>query len=446
MSMNAIKQTHRSQEGSVLIGVACFLFLAVGLVLTILSLGSNHRKVSVEQVSMEQAMYVAEAGLERGARYMESNVVTITSSSATNTYGSGTLGLGTYAFMITRSNSSTYNLVSTGVVNGVQRTVSLMRVYQPTYAEFSLWSSNNASLYFKAGEVFNGHVHSDGQLYFDNSGGGPIFHSYLTSKASSYVGSISDIEMDMGLTLNSSQGTMADVDFNSSASDSLKSVATSSGLVLDGNTTITLNNGTLSIINYRKYGNNTAHSYTLPTTENIVYIKDSNTGTTSTKAGTVYLTGGSVNGRLTIATESDIHIQGNIRYASDPVAHPTSDDALGLISRSDVWVDTSAPDNLVIDAAIMATGQATGVDGSFSVDNYDDHTSPVQGDRGLLIVYGGIVQLIRGPVGQFNQSTGATTHGYSKNYSYDPRFINNPPPYYPTIKDQVRFSQWKEGH
>ena len=309
-----------------------------------------------------------------------------------------------------------------------------------TYAEFALWSSNNASLYFKGGEVFNGHVHSDGQLYFDNSGGGPIFHSYVTSLASSFVGDITGIEFDMGLQLNSYQGSMADVDFNSPSANSLKNLAVSGGLLLDGASTITFNGGTLSIINVRMYGNLSPHVYT-PPAEGIIYIKNSDTGTTSTQAGKAYLTGGFVTGRLTIVTEDDIHILGHIRYGTEPVTNPASSDALGLISRSDVWVDTVAPSNLVIQAAIMATGQAVGTDGSFSVINYNDAASPVQGDRGRLTVYGGIVQLIRGPVGQFNSTTGQTTHGYAKNYSYDPRFLYNPPPYYPVIHDQIIVSK-----
>lgn len=438
--MNATNRVCQSQKGSVLLGVMGFLFLATGLVATILVLGSTHRKIAQRQVNMEQAMYVAEAGLERGARFMESNVVVITGSSTGNTNGSGSVGAGTYDFVISRANTTTYNLTSTGTVNSVRRTVSILRVYQPTYAEFALWSSNNASLYFKDGEVFNGHVHSDGTLYFDNSGGGPIFHSFVTSLASSTVGDITGIEFDKGLTLNSFQGSMADVNFSDSTKPSpLKDIATSSGLVLDGNTTLTFNGGTLSIINVRKYGNLTPHSYT-PPTEGIIYIKTSNTGSASTQAGIAYLTGGSVNGRLTVVTEADIYIQGNITYASDPVAHPNSDDALGLISKSDVWVDTSAPNDVVIDAAIIATGQGSGTDGSFGVINYDSGAA-----RGNLNLYGGIVQLIRGPVGQFNTSSGKTTHGYAKNYSYDPRFINNPPPYYPTIANKVEFSQWQEG-
>ena len=439
--MNSTNRMYRSQQGSVLVAVMCFLFLATGLVTTILVLGSNHRKISQTQVNMEQAMYVAEGGMERGARFMESNIVTIVASATGNTNGTGSINSGTYTFVITRTNSTTYNLVSTGFVNSVERTVSLRRVYQPSYAEFALWSQTNGVIYFKSGEVFNGHVHSDDQPYFDVNGGSPAFHAAMTTGAGTYTvsgGTISDVTLDQGITLNSYQGTMADVDFNSAASTSLKSEATSAGLLLDGNTTITFNGGTLSIINYRKYNDNLAHSYT-PPTEGIIYIRTVNTGTASTQAGMAYLTGGTVNGRLTIVTETNIYLQGNIAYASDPVSNPSSDDALGLISGSDVWVDTMAPNNLSIDAAIMATGKFSSGDlGSFGVINYNSGST-----RGVLTVYGGIVQELRGAVG--TMSGGSMTHGYSKNYIYDPRFINNPPPYYPTIASQVRFSQWQEG-
>ena len=59
-------------------GVLC---ITVGLVITILDIASNARRISQEQVDMEKAMYVAEGGLERGARFMESNLVVIVSSS-----------------------------------------------------------------------------------------------------------------------------------------------------------------------------------------------------------------------------------------------------------------------------------------------------------------------------------------------------------------------------
>ncbi len=438
--MNQTDAGRRTNErGSTLVTVMCYLFIAVGLVVTMLDVATNHRKISQRQMNMEQALDVAEGGVEVGARWIESNLVTLVASSTGATNGSGTIGFGSYAYSITRSNGSTYSIISTGTVSGVTRTVSILRIYQPTYAEFAIWSHVNGGLYFKAGEVFNGHVHSDGQLYFDNASGGPVFHAAVTSLASSYVGSISGIEFDQGLTLNSYQGTMADIDFNSTASTSLKNVATSTGLVLQGNTTIQFNGSSVKITNSRAGWNN--HSYS-PAGEGIIYIQNATSGTSSTRPGIAYVTGGNVSGRLTIVTENDITIQGNITYANDPLTNPNSTDALGLISRDDINVDTSAPNNLQINAAMVATGTSgDGSLGSFNVTNYSSGAP-----RGNLTIYGGIVQNTRGAVGTFNSYTGATTHGYNKNYSYDPRFIDTPPPYYPVVGGKVEFSQWQEGH
>jgi hypothetical protein len=317
----------------------------------------------------------------------------------------------------------------------VKRVVSLMDVYQPSYAEFALWSATNGAIWFVNGETFTGHVHADDKLYFDAAGTGPIFHSTVTSDAGTYSvknGTIGDIQFDQGFTLNSYEGTMADVDFNSAASTSLKNTASSSGLLLDGTSTLTFNGGTISITNTRKSWVN--HTYT-PSAEGLIYVRNAPSGA-SDVSGTVYLKGGSVQGRLTVASEADMTISGNITYSTDPRTTPSSTDALGLISMADIWVGTTAPNNLEIDAAVMATGANAADAGSFGVINYNSGSS-----RGVLTIYGGIVQETRGAVG-----TGGGSTGYTKNYSYDARFIGKPPPYYPTIASKVSFAQWTEGH
>jgi len=444
--MKGRKQILRSQDGSILLVVLGFLFIAIGLVITIMSVGSNARKVSQEQVNMEQAMFVAEGGLERGARFMESNLNVIVSSSTGATNGSGTINSGTYTYYIARSNSalSTYMIVSTGTVNNtvgpgtVSRVCSLLNVYQPTYAEFALWSSNNNALTFAQGESFSGHVHAVTELYFNNAGGGPDFHSAVTSQYGTYSGSISGIEFDQGLTLNSYQGSMADIDFNSSSSKSLKNETQSNGgLYLLGNTTITFNGGTVTISNTKTGWVN--HSYTLPS-KGIIYV--ANSGTTSgANAGIVYITGGTVGAPVTLVSENDMHISGNITYVHNPLSDPSSTDALGLISRDSILVDTTAPNNIQIQAAMIAAGTSgDGDPGSFAVVNYNTG-SP----RGVINLLGGIVQLTRGAVGTINGS-GTLQTGYNKNYGYDARFLSNPPPFYPTISNKVTFSQWTEGH
>ncbi len=436
--MKGMKRGFRSEQGSVLVVVMGISLICLWLVLTALDMASNTRKVAQKQSDMEAAMYVAEAGMETGARMMESNLLAVVSSGKTN--GSGTVGSGSYNYYIFRTNTSTFCIISTGTVNNISRVVSLMDVYQPSYAEFALWSATNGAIYFVNGETFSGHVHANDKLYFDVSGGGPVFQSPVTSDAGTYSitgGNISAVTFDQGFTLNSYQGTMADVDFNSSATTSLKNEASSSGLLLQGSTTITFNTGTMSISNDRQGWTN--HTYS-PPSEGIIYVQTATTGTTSTRPGTLFLNGGTLSGRMTIASEADITINGNILYKTNPTTTPTSTDALGLLAYSDVTVGSGMPNNGTIDSAIMATGLVgtSGNPGTFSVANYNTGSS-----RGILTVYGGIVQEVRGAVGT---GSGGSGTGYTKNYSYDPRFISKPPPYYPTISSQIKFSQWQENH
>jgi hypothetical protein len=84
----------------------------------------------------------------------------------------------------------------------------------------------------------------------------------------------------------------------------------------------------------------------------------------------------------------------------------------------------------------MATIMALGT--SFTAENYTSG-SP----RGYLRVIGGIIQDRRGAVGTFNASTGAIVSGYEKDYVYDARLANNPPPAFPTT-GRVQTLAWRE--
>ena len=447
--MKGMKQGCRSQQGSVLVVVMGLLFISVGLVLAILDVASNTRKAAAEQATLEQAMYVAEGGMEIGTRFVESNVVALVTSSTGATNGTGTISTGapntgTYSYCITRTNGSSFSVISTGSVKAVvhagtvSRVVSLMRVYQPSYAQYAFWAGTNGGISFAATDSFEGAVHTDDQMTFITSGGvGATFNSTCTSLALTYAGDDSGCTFADGLGLGVFEGTMAAVDFNSAASTSLKSIATTTGTVLQGSTTITFNGGTMTISNTRQGWNNKAFT---PPAEGIIYVQTAATGAAASRPGTVYLNGGKLTGRVTIASEADMTVGGSITYTTDPRVHPTSTDALGLLSEADVWVDTTAPNNEEIDAAVMATGAASGNPGSFGVVNYNSG-----GTRGTLTVYGGIVQENRGAVGTANVN-GSIIHGFSKNYSYDPRFINTPPPYYPTVSGVLKFTNWTEGH
>ena len=170
---------------------------------------------------------------------------------------------------------------------------------------------------------------------------------------------------------------------------------------------------------------------------------------------------GTVQGPLTIAAENNVVIAGNICYQSwtncgTAPSTQTTADVLGLIAYNYIEVNhpvsggnnaSACPSNeapmgpgtsldcsldpgttgtypntgtTYIDAAILALNHQFWV-------NYFDKG----GALGNLEINGSISEDWRGPVGQYNSSQ-QITHGYSKQYDYDPRLEYLSPPQYLT--------------
>ncbi|WP_233195093.1 hypothetical protein [Cryobacterium sp. M91] len=138
---------------------------------------------------------------------------------------------------------------------------------------------------------------------------------------------------------------------------------------------------------------------------------------------------GTLDGTMTIATDNFLYVTGDIIYSD------ASTDVLGLVAQNAIWVwnpycDSThgevcpgvglgeggaiLPDNRRIDAAMLS------LDHTIQVQNYDRG-----GNQGVLTINGSLAQKYRGSVRMTN-SGGA--NGYSKNYTYDPRFRYIAPP------------------
>jgi len=134
---------------------------------------------------------------------------------------------------------------------------------------------------------------------------------------------------------------------------------------------------------------------------------------------------GTLNGQLTIASEDDIIIVGNVQYH----VYPGGNDVLGLVADNDVAVyhpltggGANAAGSLtdpIIDAAILSLNH------SFYVQNWSQG-APL----GTLQINGLITQEFRGPVGTFSGSPPVIVSGYNKNYNYDTRLKYLSPPYF----------------
>lgn len=138
---------------------------------------------------------------------------------------------------------------------------------------------------------------------------------------------------------------------------------------------------------------------------------------------------GTVKGRVTVATSSDVVVVGNTTYAGGL----TGTDALGLIPQNFAWiyhpVDSSGANIplpggpvTLLDAAVLSVSH------SLVVQNYDKGAAISTPTSNRLRVRGAIAQRYRGVVGTTPTPTTAT--GYLKDYQFDPRLAKAPPPYF----------------
>jgi hypothetical protein len=249
--------------------------------------------------------------------------------------------------------------------------------------------------------------------------------------------------------------------------------STKAGLYINGDASITMKaDGDKQLITITQDGATTEITVDLKKNETEIETDSSGSGSGKTKLngalnGMIYSTGNitSLSGTIadnrvsgstvlrrnayTIAVDvtngKDVTITDNLTYASVPDKTLDWDDphnlkvpALGVVARNIIVAD-EAPANLSIHGVMLAGGGNTDV-GSFYVHNWNSKV--LTGNLNLL---GGVVQKKRGPVGTFNNSTGLTTTGYSKHYTYDPRMAVTPPPFFPTTGNYDRLSWMRKS-
>lgn len=417
-----------------------------------------------------------------------------------------TLGNGTYVALVRPDPNNpsnflkSYTILCTGTSGGLSKTVEIV-VRQASFGRYAYFTDKETSsvsggaIWWKAGELVDGPIHSNnasGSNFNINYNGSkaPIFLDMLTAAGSTINYSPSrpkDEATFKKVFLNGSKGYKLGVDPIAlpASSDAQKTAAwggsagypssdgvylraaQNGGIYVRGDCTMSLSaTGNSQVVTIKQGTKTTVVTINLATgqvTTSGPMGSGSATSASSLPNGTIYCTGNitSLSGTLadnrvvnaevvtrsamTIATDvnagKDITITDNLVYKTKPDKTKSSTDSsnlaagtLGLVSRN-ITISSSAPQNLEIDAVMMAGSSNS--DGSFSVSNYDSK-KPV----GTLKVLGGIIQRSRGPVGTFDSRTGVTTAGYSKNYVYDPRMADIPPPFYPTTGQYDRLS-WR---
>jgi len=413
------------------------LVLILGIASTLLGfsllyLARIERISSIKKERKTKIFWIAEAGAEHAKAFLkeqlENTGYPYPGTEPFTPFPEQNFGGGKYNVVIDPDDDNPgkavkkYKIISTATFENqtVKKEIDVIMKIE-SFAKFAYFTNREYNpeigrkIWFMSKDVIHGPLHSNSQL---NICGSPTFEGEVTSTASSFNYYHGGPPRDNPKFLAGYKLGVEEINMNKYKNlNRIKNAALSYGLYLTGNYTIIMNsNGTLT---YRK--GHHSRTVSLSSINGVVYVNGN---------ATVY---GTVNGKLTIAAgpRYSIYIRNHIKYKTPP-SNPNCDDILGLVAGKSIVVSRYAPNNLEIDATLMA------FDKSFYVENWRNRKP-----SGKLTVWGGIIQAYRGPVGTFYPSTGKIASGYYKDYHYDKRVIDNPPPYFPTT-GRYELGEWKE--
>jgi Tfp pilus assembly protein PilX len=429
-----------NEKGTALVIVILIMLALTAIVMGVSSISVNETQIATNEMLDKRAFYLAEAGAEKSVKYLSQLSTPFLGTGAhkdqpyrllnnVSLYGEGTVT--SWLDPLDSNTGNPTRFVAVTVRASLNRSgiskVLQVKVGQQNFSRYAYFSDleknpSGTTIWFVTEDEFFGPVHTNDQIHVY---GNPVFHEEVSSAEASidyYNGGPPKDNPQFlgGLTLNAS---LIPLPVNTSMI--LAKANEAGGLKITGNPvyikflvdgsgnrslSVSINNGAFNTVAYPANG--------------VIYVQ----GTAQVE--------GKVKGQVTVGCNGDIRIMDNLVYDTDPRTDPNSTDMLGLVSDQNVWVWDTAANIDVADETVMAAIMALNT--SWTVRNYDSG-SP----RGKLIVYGGIIQKQRGPVGQFSSSTGAIIHGYEKAYSYDPRLLDNPPPAFPTT-GQIEKIAWNE--
>lgn len=202
--------------------------------------------------------------------------------------------------------------------------------------------------------------------------------------------------------------------------------------IVSGSTTTTITQQLAAQQTMKKVGSGTVTTYAgVP--NGVIYC----TGNITAMSGVIgdnYCTGTAIVRRnaWTVATDvlaaKTVTITNALSYKTLPDATKSDSHAsnlragtFGVVAEKIILSGT--PNDMTLHGVYLA-GSANSTNGSLYYAGWDTTK------RGNLRVLGGIIQKKRGPVGTFNGN--ALQSGYNKDYNYDARMMNNPPPFFPT--------------
>jgi hypothetical protein len=401
-------------------GGKAILFVVLGFSLTFLIIGQNFNRVTLKatdnmtnyaNIQISHNIALTGANIACNAFYINPNW---TAGYSNVSYQGGSYTV-TYQLMdavklIKRITSiSTFQGFNGYSLNTYHDTVIV--TFQPSrFSRYAYYStSEGGTIYWATGDTVKGPLQTQDYLRVS---GNPVFLGMVGTK----LGVIkkngsSDHPQFLGGLL-----TGSDVPINSSGVSSVETFALTNGLTFTGHDTVYLNfNGDSLKYRYTWNGKDTTKKISTIAPNGVIFVKN---GTTRIK--------GTIKGQITLGCDNvtkggSVYLDSSIAYNTNPITNPLSTDIFGIVAENNFIIEDNKANNnnVTIQASIYCQT------GSFTADNYSTRAY-----CGYINLLGGIVQATRGAVGIIG-SGGNITNGFSKNYSYDRRFLFSAPPNFP---------------
>ena len=406
----------KNNRGQALI-LALVVFAVVGVLSTsLLTITSHQARMELRQVDGTILFYGAEAGIEMAKHHVKNTAGWLENYPAISPITNEPIGdtLVTVNVSSTADADGFYTVSSTArwLNSNLIRTINIKaKPWAASSMSKYMFFVNNAHLNIGSGAEVWGEVHSN--LNIKIFGGGVIFHDEVTAvnKVLFYEGATSANTTFLAIPAPGYWEDVAPIPMpDISAFDNLKTFAVTDGFYYPNATSIEILNDQVSID-----GNPAVN---LPPNGVIFCDNDINIK-------------GTLDGKLTVASMQTINITDNLLYA-DPYPYNTDPltitdppmDLLGLIANNHIYIPSSAPYDLEINAAMIArTGKAY---------------CSLSTTKGQLIIRGSLC------TSQLSYFASTSGHGYTdRDYYYDPSLYYHMPPNYMTFYEES-FKDWKD--
>lgn len=502
--MKTNRSTRSSQTGGILVLVMTMLVAFSLLTAALLQLGRYSAQEAELQFNKSQAFWLAEMGLERvKAEINTTNGWAKIKNSALNSTWTTNFNVpnaGSCSVVMTNKGASEKNFVITSTGRARNGAVQTNQI-DASLKGFGdrLWTTHSENgLYFLGGDNFAnpGEFYTDDNIWIgkdDGKGGAtyPVFND-LVQVAGDVTNSVGK-KKKKSLILTPEvidtvfQGGLKtgvpELDWTSVYADfaDLPSQSFTTNLTPTGNYTLKFQNTnviaqqadskgdplkfrlTVTNVTYDKKGK--------PIEEVVTTDKVVDPFSITINGQVLYLTGdayvkGDIGGQLAIATTQSIYITDDIIYTSaaskdkDPSKWgswlPNANETLGLYAGEKVQIDKKGDGDVKIHAGILVLStnvpnrerhkKGKKYSPDFSEIGFCDSEENKKDKKGNVYLYGSIAQYLRGELSKQEEKPDGKkdqTNGHDKNFQYDSRFSDDPPPGMP-LGSVFTFSNWKQ--